>query len=78
MANFRRAVRAIYESHDNQERVRAEEWLENWRSQASAWQAAAAVLDDSGSTEDERFMASQTLRTKVTLMFTTSSAVVDL
>lgn len=65
LANFRRAVRAIYESHDNQERVRAEEWLEDWRGQASAWQAAAAILDDSGSTEDERFMAAQTLRTKV-------------
>lgn len=64
LANFRRAVRAIYESHDNQERVRAEEWLEDWRGQASAWQAAAAILDDSGSSEDERFMAAQTLRTK--------------
>lgn len=65
MANFRHAVRAIYESHDNQEMVRAEEWLENWRSQSSAWQASAAILHDSGSTEDERFMAAQTLRTKV-------------
>lgn len=65
LAHFRRAVRAIYESHDNEERVRAEEWLETWRSQSSAWQAAAAILDDSGSTEDERFMAAQTLRTKV-------------
>lgn len=65
LAHFRRAVRAIYESHDNEERVRAEEWLETWRSQSAAWQAAATILDDSGSTEDERFMAAQTLRTKV-------------
>ena len=58
------AVRTIYESDAKEERNRAEQWLETWQRQSSAWETAASVLDDANSTDDERFMASQTLRTK--------------
>jgi ferric-dicitrate binding protein FerR (iron transport regulator) len=64
---FRQAVRAIYDSNklNKEERSRAEAWLEAWQRQQSAWETAASVLDDASSTDDERFMAAQTLRTKV-------------
>jgi ferric-dicitrate binding protein FerR (iron transport regulator) len=58
------AVRTIYESANKEERARAEQWLETWQRQSSAWETAARVLDDANSTDDERFMAAQTLRTK--------------
>lgn len=59
------AVRTIYEFDSKEERTRAEQWLETWQRQSSAWETAAGVLDDANSTDDERFMAAQTLRTKV-------------
>lgn len=62
------AVRTIYESDSKEERARAEQWLETWQRQASAWETAASVLDEASGTDDERFMAAQTLRTKVYLL----------
>jgi DNA transposition AAA+ family ATPase len=62
---FGQAVSAIYNSDNSANRARAEQWLEEWQRQESAWEAAEKILSDEQSSGDERFMAAQTLRTKV-------------
>jgi Importin-beta N-terminal domain len=62
---FRHAVQRMYGSSDRTERKDAEHWLEHWQRQSQAWSTADAILHDPSSSEEQRYMAAQTIRTKV-------------
>ena len=80
-AQFHEAVRVLYHSPDDASKRQASAWLEQWQASPGAWDLAAAVLNAGGggaraATADAagggapvpveaRYLAAQTLRTKV-------------
>lgn len=73
-AQLLEAVRVLYHAPDDGSKRAASIWLEDWQASPGAWDLAAAVLrgDGGGGGADgvpveARYLAAQTLRTKVSL-----------
>ena len=64
-SNFKTAVHQLYHSSNESDRKPADKWLEQWQTQPVAWQTADSILHDQTCTEEEKYFAAHTLRTKV-------------
>ena len=59
------AVSALYHAPDTATRSAAGLWLEAWQAGPAAWSDADSLLHDGGTAMEARYLAAQTLRTKV-------------
>lgn len=63
-AQFSQAVAALLQQHDPAVRGQANAWLEAWQQTPEAWSVCSEILEGQASF-DAKYMAAQTLRTKV-------------
>ncbi len=63
---FKQAVAALLQQSDPTIRGQANAWLEGWQQTPEAWSVCSEILEGQASF-DAKYMAAQTLRTKVHL-----------